>query len=281
MLSLLAAWPSSLLSNDFIIQIGATYDLEMINGLGYLMDQGKLKEGDKIGHVYFEGEYGENGLKGSKAFAAKHGMQVVQQKIKATDEDMSGQVSALKRAGVKAIAMTTAPTQLASVAGIGATQGLSVPIVGNNPTYDPALLKSPAAKAVMANAWIVASVSPYNSDQPGPMRAAQAWEKAYPGETQKAAVQFGWAQGEVMNEILKKACENKDLSREGLVKASRQVSNLDLEGLTAGPVDYTKVGEPSTRAVYILRPAEVPGGLKAEPDVVESDEAKAYDVAAQ
>jgi ABC-type branched-subunit amino acid transport system substrate-binding protein len=281
MLSLLAAWPSSLLSNDFIIQIGATYDIEMINGLGFLLDQGKLKEGDKIGHVYFEGEYGENGLKGSKAFAEKHGMQVVQQKIKATDEDMSGQVSALKRAGVKAIAMTTAPTQLASVAGIGATQGLSVPIVGNNPTYDPALLKSPAAKAVMANAYIVASVSPYNSDQPGPMRAAQAWEKAYPGETAKAAVQFGWAQGQVMNEILKKACKNKDLSREGLVKASRQVSNLDLEGLTAGPVDYTKVGEPSTRVVYILRPAEVPGGLKAEPDVVESAEAKAYDVAAQ
>jgi hypothetical protein len=167
------------------------------------------------------------------------------------------------------------------VAGIGATQGLSVPIVGNNPTYDPALLKSPAAKAVMANAYIVASVSPYNSDQPGPMRAAQAWEKAYPGETAKAAVQFGWAQGQVMNEILKKACKNKDLSREGLVKASRQVSNLDLEGLTAGPVDYTKVGEPSTRVVYILRPAEVPGGLKAEPDVVESAEAKAYDVAAQ
>ena len=93
-------------------------------------------------------------------------------------------------------------------------------------------------------------------------------------------MQFGWAQGQVMNEILKKACENKDLSREGLVKASRQLSNLDLEGLTAGPLDYTKVGEPSTRAVYILRPADVPGGLKAEPDVVESEEAKAYDVAA-
>ena len=74
MLSLLAAWPSSLLGNDFIIEIGATYDIEMINGLGYLMEQGKLKEGDKIGHVYFEGEYGENGLKGSEAFAKENGM---------------------------------------------------------------------------------------------------------------------------------------------------------------------------------------------------------------
>jgi ABC-type branched-subunit amino acid transport system substrate-binding protein len=281
MVSLLAAWPSSLLGNDFIIEIGATYDIEMINGLGYLLEQGKLKEGDKIGHVYFEGEYGENGLKGSEAFADEHGMQVVQQKIKATDEDMSGQVSALKRAGVKAIAMTTAPTQLASVAGIGATQGLNVPIVGNNPTYDPALLKSPAADAVKANAYIVASASTYNSDQPGPARAAQAWKKAHPGETPKAAVGFGWSQAQVMNEILDKACENKDLTREGLVKASRQISNVDLAGLTAGPLDYTKVGEPSTRAVYILRPADVAGGLKAQGDVVETEEAKAYDVGAQ
>jgi len=281
MLSLLAAWPSSLLSNDFIIEIGASYDLEMINGLGYLLDEGKIKEGDKIGDVYFEGEYGENGLKGVEAFAKDHGMTVVQQKIKATDEDMSGQVSALKRAGVKAIAMTTAPTQLASVAGIGATQGLKVPIVGNNPTYDPALLKSPAAEAVKANAYIVASAAPYDSDQPGPQEAAKAWRKAHPKDTAKAAVGFGWSQAEVMNEVLKQACKNKDLSRAGLVKAARQLSNVDLDGLTAGPLDYTKVGQPSSRAVYVARPADVDGGLKVEGEAVETDEAKSYDVGAQ
>src|SRR5215210_9205581 len=104
MISLLAAWPSSLLPNDNIIITGTTYDVEMINGLDYLMQQSKLKKGDKIGHIYFEGEYGENGLKGSKFFAQKNGMTIVEQKIKATDEDMSGQVAAFKRAGVKAIA---------------------------------------------------------------------------------------------------------------------------------------------------------------------------------
>ena len=69
MLSLLSAWPSSLLGNDFIIEIGAPYDIEMINGLDYLKDKGKIKSGDKIGHLYFEGEYGENGLKGSEFYA--------------------------------------------------------------------------------------------------------------------------------------------------------------------------------------------------------------------
>lgn len=279
MISMLAAWPSSLLSNDFIIEVGASYDLEMINGLDKLLEDGKIAKGDKIGHIYFEGEYGENGLAGSKAFADKNGFEIVEQKIKATDEDMSGQVSALKQAGVKAIALTAAPTQMASVAGVAASQGLNVPIVGNNPTWNPALLKTPAADALKANAYVVASIAPYNFDAAGPKEVAGVYGKAYPKEVPQAAVQFGWAQGEVMSKVLQKACDDGDLSREGIVKAARTLKDLDLDGLTAGPLDYSKVGEPSTRAVYVSRPADVPGGLKADAEPLESDEAKAYQVA--
>ncbi len=96
----------------------------MINGLSkLLLEDGKIAKGDKIGQVYFEGEYGENGLQGTEAFAEENGMTVVEQKIKASDEDMSGQVAALKRAGVKAIGMTTALMQLASEAGVAAFEG--------------------------------------------------------------------------------------------------------------------------------------------------------------
>jgi len=44
MLSLLSAWPSSLLSNDNIIVVGTTYDVEMINGLDYLKSKGLIKK---------------------------------------------------------------------------------------------------------------------------------------------------------------------------------------------------------------------------------------------
>jgi ABC-type branched-subunit amino acid transport system substrate-binding protein len=279
MISLLSAWPSSLLPNENIIIVGTTYDVEMINVLDYLKSKGMLKSGDAIGHLYFEGEYGENGLKGSKYFASENGMKVVEQKIKATDEDMSGQVAAFKRAGVKAIAVTTAPTQLASVAGIAASQGMKVPIVGNNPTYDPALLKSPAAAAVKANAYISASIAPWTLDKGEVQAVSKQFQAAYPKSTPKASVQFGWAQAEVMYEILNKACENKDLTRAGLVTAAHQLSGIDTGGLIAGPLDYTQKGQPPTRTVYIARPADVPGGLKALPGTFESDTAKDYDVA--
>jgi ABC-type branched-subunit amino acid transport system substrate-binding protein len=203
----------------------------------------------------------------------------VEQKIKATDEDMSGQVAALKRAGVKAIAMTTAPTQLASVAGIAASQGLNVPIVGNNPTYDPALLKTPAKKPLEANALIVSSATPFNGDGTETKKVADQYTQQHPNETPKASVQFGYTQGKVMYAALQKACDNKDMTRAGLVKAARSLSNLDLGGLTAAPLSYTDVGQPSTRTVYVSQPADVPGGLKVVDDSFETDEAKSYDVA--
>ena len=220
MLSLLAAWPSGLLGEDVVGILGATYDIEIENGLGFVMAAGKLEEGDKIGHIYFEGDYGESGLEGSKAFAEANGMTVVEQKIKATDEDMSGQVSALKRAGVKAVALSTSPAQTASAVGVGAAQGLTVPFVGNGPTWDPALLKSPAAEAVKALLFVSASSAPFSSDEPGPKEAADAYTEAHPKETPKASVQVGWSQGRLMFETLERACANDDLSREGIVARS-------------------------------------------------------------
>jgi ABC-type branched-subunit amino acid transport system substrate-binding protein len=278
MVSLLSAWPSSLLSNDFVVEIGAPYDIELINALDYLKGQGKLKSGAKIGHVYYEGEYGENGLKGTKFYASKNGMTVVEQKIQPTDEDMSGQVAALKRAGVDVIAVTTGPKQLASIAGIAASQGLNVPIVGNNPTFDPALMASPAGKALQANTIIAQSGAPFSLDKPAVKKVADEFVKTHGKKNAKASVQFGYVQGRIMYETLKKACENKDLSREGIVKAAHQLSGIDTGGLVAGDLDYTKVGEPSTRSVYLLKPATVEGGLSVIKGPTESDTAKSYNV---
>lgn len=280
MISLLSAWPSSLLGNDFVIEIGAPYDIEMINALDYLKGKGKLKSGDKIGHVYYEGEYGENGLKGTKFYASKNGMTVAEQKIQPTDEDMSGQVAAFKRAGVNAIAVTTGPKQLASLAGIAASQGLNVPIVGNNPTFDPAVMSSPAAKALTANVYVAGSISPFTLNMPKVKEVGDQYIKAYGEKNAKASVQFGYVQAQVMYEILNKACSNKDLSREGLIKAARQLSGLDTGGLVAGTLDYTKLGQPSSRSVYIARPANTPGGLEPLEGTFESDMAKSYDPAA-
>ena len=137
MVNIPAAWAQSLTENPENAIVGATYEIEMINVLDYLLKEGKIKEGDKIGHIYFEGEYGEGGLQGSKYFAEKHDMTIVESEIKATDTDMTAPVTKLKAQGVNALALTVAPGQTASAAGVAASQGLDVPIAGNNPVFDP------------------------------------------------------------------------------------------------------------------------------------------------
>ena len=90
MLTALAAWPSQLTANPNILVSAATYDIEAINGVDHLVESGAVGRGDKLGHVYFEGEYGENALQGSKFASSKQGLTLVEQKIKATDTDLTG-----------------------------------------------------------------------------------------------------------------------------------------------------------------------------------------------
>ena len=276
MLALLAAWPPTLLNNDNVGIIGASYDVEAINGIDWLMKNKGLKSGDKIGDLYFEGDYGEGGLIGVKYAAKKHGLTVVEQKIKATDTDMSGQVSAFKRAGVKAIWLTVGPKQLASAAAVAKAQGLDVPFAGNGPVFSPLLLDTAVGPALQKNLTVFASAAPISLDAPDVAKAADAYKKAYPKGTPQASVITGWLEAEVMRAVLQKACDNKDLSRQGMVNAFRQLK-LDTKGLTAGKLDFTQVGQPSSKEVYVAaidKSAE--GGEKALGGPYLSDTAKNY-----
>jgi len=142
-----AGWSSAVLSDPHIQLVGTTYDLEMINGLDFLMREKGIKSGDKIGHVYFVGDFGESALKGSEHVAEQKGLTIVKQQIKPTDTDLSGQIAAFRNAGVQAILVSAGPTQTASAAGVARSVGLDVPILANGPGFTPQLLSTPAGRS--------------------------------------------------------------------------------------------------------------------------------------
>ena len=110
-------------------------------------------------------------------------------------------------------------------------------------------MSSPAAKALAANTYVAGSISPFTLDMPKVKEVGDQYIKAYGEKNAKASVQFGYVQAQVMYEILNKACSNKDLSRQGIIQAARQLSGIDTGGLVAGTLDYTKLGQPSSRSV--------------------------------
>ncbi len=278
MVSAPASWASSLLSSPDIQITGATYDIEMINGISYLLDQGLIHKGDKLGHIAFEGAYGDNGLAGSKYAAGKLGFTIVSQRPKATETDMTSAVQALKQAGVKAILLTVAPKQLASAAGVAATIGLDVPILGNNPTFSPLLLESPAGPAIEKNLYLSASSVPLSADLPAAKKVLAAFKAKYPSATPNSGVTYGYGVAKIYEKTLKAACSAKDLSREGIEKAFHTLSNVDTQGIIA-PLDYSKSGEIPARQTYIIRADKANlaiDGLKVEKQLFESDIAKDY-----
>jgi ABC-type branched-subunit amino acid transport system substrate-binding protein len=260
-----SAWARNLTEAPGNGVVGATYDVELTNGLGYALDEGLIKEGDTLGHIYFEGEYGANGLAGSKYMATKHDFKVVEAKIKPTDQDMSAQITQFKAAGVKAIVLTVAPGQTASAAGAAATQGLDVPIIGSNPVFAPGLLKGPAAEVLKKN--LIVS-SPINTFDKHPEILAD-YKAKYPSVTPSLGVLFGYGMSDVMRQILDKACENGDLTPEGVLAAKGELTDIDTGDLIV-PLNFSKVGASPSTQNFILQPADVDGGAKALTEAIES-----------
>jgi ABC-type branched-subunit amino acid transport system substrate-binding protein len=278
MLGATATWASTLLKSDDIQISGATYDVEQINGISYLFDAGKIKKGDKIGHIYIEGEYGANGLAGAKFAAGKLGLTVVPVQIKATETDLTSAIGQLKSAGVTEIGLTTTPKQTASAVGVAAVSKFNVPFLGNNPTYSPLLLNTPAGPALEANLYVSGSSSPLSADNPEAKKVLAAFKAKYPGKPTNAGVAYGYGVAQIYAHTLRAACDAKDLSRAGIEKAFRTLTNVDTNGLIA-PLDYSKPGEIPARQTFIVRPSKATlaiDGLKIEKDLFESDIAKDY-----
>ncbi len=274
MLSIPASWASTNLDAAEVFMVGATYDIEILNGLSYLQGQGLIQDGDKIGHLYIDSEYGKGGLLGSDAYAKKHNQTVVPVKVTAADSDMTPAITQLKSQGVKAVVLTTTEAQASSAATAMAAQGLgSLPILGNNPTFDPTMLDTPAKNA-LGNYYRSVSFAPYSADKPIVQKMAKAYAAKYT-DLPSDNVNVGYAFGLAYQAVLEKACKAKDLTRAGIVKAAQGVK-VDMQGLT-GPLDFSHPGEPSTRSTYVEQAdPNAKGGLKIVQELTESPEAKAY-----
>ncbi|HEV7188821.1 MAG TPA: ABC transporter substrate-binding protein [Blastococcus sp.] len=261
-----SAWSKTLTQIPGTGVVGATYDVEISNGYDYLFKKGLLKQGDTVGHIYFEGEYGANGLAGTKAVAEAKGLRVVEAQIKSTDQDMSSQVTQFKAAGVKAIALTVAPTQTASVAAVAQAQGLDVPMLGNNPVFAPGLLQGPTAAWLKSHLYVASPVSTFDKQAD----LLKAYQAAYPSVTPSLGVLVGTGMATLMNQVLDAACKNGDLTRAGVLSAFQGLKNADTGGLVV-PIRGFENGKSPSLQSFILQPADAPGGAKLLQDAKEGE----------
>jgi ABC-type branched-subunit amino acid transport system substrate-binding protein len=267
---------AQLLTNPYVIIPATTYDIEMINGLSYLMEQGKIHDGDAIGHIWLAGEYGRNSLRGARYFAQRHHLTLRDAKVSATTGDIRQIMATFAAAPrVKAIALSTTPEQAAAAAVANQQGGLNVPMVGNSPVFSPKLLFGPAAGA-LGNLSVVDSSVPFSSEVPAAQHVAHAYQQAGYLELPNSGVPYGYAIGKIWGQLLTRACRNGDLSRAGIQEALHQSSTIPTGKLVA-ELSLVTPGSPAAREVSVGIPdAGVLGGIRLVKPLFVAPDARSY-----
>jgi ABC-type branched-subunit amino acid transport system substrate-binding protein len=266
---------AQLLTSPYVIIPATTYDIEMINGLSYLMEQGKIHDGDAIGHIWLAGEYGRNGLRGAQYFAQRHHLTLRNVEVTATTVDMrQAMVAFAAPPRVKAIALSTTPEQAAAAAVANQQGGLGVPMVGNSPVFSPKLLFGPAAGA-LGNLAVVNSSVPFSSQVSMAQHVAHAYQQAGYLELPNSGVPYGYAIGKIWGQLLTRACTNGDLSRAGIQEALHQ--RTIATGKLLAELSFATPGSPAAREVSVGVPdAGVLGGIRQVKPLFVAPDARSY-----
>ncbi|MEV1239970.1 ABC transporter substrate-binding protein [Nonomuraea sp. NPDC050022] len=276
----LTAFAPTLLGDPHLLVVGSTYDIQAINAVDWLVREGKLKKGDTLGHIYLQGEIGENSLKGSTYATQQLGLKLASQQIKPTDADLTSQVNAVKAAGAKAILLDSTAKQTAAVVSAAQAAGLDVPVVGNVASFAASLLSTSAAPALLKQYYRVSGIGLLSARTPAVQKLAEKWKAKFGAQQPESggAVVLSYFSTHLWAKIIGGTCD--DLTRKGVLAARAKVTGFSMDGL--GPaLDLSDPAQPSSRQSQIHRPDKSAyAGMEMVEDFKVSDLAKQYQIKA-
>jgi ABC-type branched-subunit amino acid transport system substrate-binding protein len=251
------SWDSLWDTDPILAPVGTPYALDIANGLNYLINTKHL--GNKVGYIYQDDAYGQDGLKGAQAVAKAHGIDLVATASEAlTDTDFTSQVQKMKAAGADIVVVTALPNATGPIVGTAASLGYSPTYLLQGPAWLEALITSngalgskstPIAAALAKSTYVMSFATPWGAKVPGEKAMLAAYKKYAKGTIPSIYFTWAYAQTKVAAAILKKAIQDGDLSRAGIASARLHVGKINTGGLTPS-VDFTpKLGPPSTGSI--------------------------------
>lgn len=220
-----ASWTSLWGFEDNILESGSSYCVEAMNAVDYMVENQQIESVMAVG---FPGDYGGDGAAGAEAAAEANGIEFTSVETAPGQEAQAGAVSAIVQQDPDLVILGTGPTETAVIVGQAAAQQYQGQFVGLSPTWNPALLDSPAAGAleqlfIHSGPW-----GSFGTDTPGheAMREALGEVEANDGYTS------GWAWSYPMKAALEEWLDG-DYSgdRAGLLEAVQSLESVDFEGM--------------------------------------------------
>jgi ABC-type branched-subunit amino acid transport system substrate-binding protein len=253
-----ASWTSLWAFEDVVVESGTNYCMEAMNSVDYAADKLGAKS---IMAVHLAGDYGDDAAAGARVAAEKRGLTFTDVKTAIGQDNQAGGIDAIVSGNPDVVILTNGPTDAAVIIGQAGARGYKGKFIGTSPTWNPGLLKGPAATAILSQYLQSGPLQPYSADTPGheAMRAALG-NVPQPNEGYTA----GWVLSYPLKAALEKAAENKDLTRAGLLAAVKSLTSVDYEGmLPEGAGNYS--GSPNDN---VFRHSEVHKPDEAAPSGV-------------
>jgi ABC-type branched-subunit amino acid transport system substrate-binding protein len=272
-----SGWHFPEVDNNLILESGYSYCLEAQIGLDYI--DAEVREISSLLAVGYPGDYGGDFAAGARAWAEANDIEFlgfVETAPNAVVGSQDAAVGQVVSSEADVVAIATGPAETAEIVGTAAAQGFQGNFLGSVPTWNPALLQSPAAPALEA---LFIHIAPWENFE-GESAAHQAMQASLDGELPvNDGYTFGWIWSYPLKAALEAAADNGDLTRAGL----RSIVDglvVDYEGAVPDTTMGGDANENASRVGVISVPdPETALGLRTVETGVTGPTADAYDYA--
>jgi ABC-type branched-subunit amino acid transport system substrate-binding protein len=243
-----AGWTSLYLFQDVILESGGPYCVESMNGVDYAVDTYDVQT---IMAVHYPGDYGGDAAAGAKIAADAHGLAFVSVETTPGTDNQAAAIAAIREQAPDLVILGTAPADTATIVGQAVAGGYQGRMMGASPSWNPAILQSPAAPAFQAVFEHLGPWGPWDAETEAHQLAKEALGDVEPNEFYLQ----GWFWSYPLKAALEAAAENGDLTRAGVREAAENLEQVDFEGLLPeGSGNYAGgPNEAVSRATYISR----------------------------
>lgn len=222
-----------------ILESGSSYCIAAMGGLDWWVEnKAPIK---KLIAVGYPGDYGGDYAAGAEKWAAANNVdfaRTVETAPNAVAGNQDAAVSAIAASGADIVAIGVGPAEAAEIIGKAVAGGFKGQFLGAAPTWNPLLLQTAAAPALLASYTNVGTTGTFGT----PSAAMTAMQEQLGEGIQPAndGYTYGWVWQYPLKAALEKAAANGDLTREGLVAAVQGGVEVDYEGalpnsLVGGP----------------------------------------------
>lgn len=232
-----ASWTSGWLFEDIILETGTSYCFDAMNAVDYAVESSGV---GSVLAVHYPGDYGEDGAAGASIAAEANELEFSSVETIPGAENQAAAVSAILAESPDLVFLTVAPAETAAIVGGAAAEGFQGRFIGSAPTWNQALLESPAAPALQAAYQTVGPWEAWSADTPG--HEALRETVGEPDDLNDGYT-FGWVWSYALKAALEAAAESGDLTRAGLLAAVTSLETVDFEGMLPEEAG-NHVGEP-------------------------------------